>query len=117
MRSSSALFPRNFRKDYPLAVRGEGCFIFTADGKKYLDAAGQAAVVSIGHGVASVGRAMAEQVARLEFAHTSQFSTPVAENLARRLLRRPEAWRNRGRPGSGAAFHQRDRAWLRPERW
>ncbi|MBZ5522971.1 MAG: aspartate aminotransferase family protein [Acidobacteriia bacterium] len=98
MRSSSALFPRNFRKDYPLAVRGEGCFIFTADGKKYLDAAGQAAVVSIGHGVASVGRAMAEQVARLEFAHTSQFSTPVAENLARRLLDlAPEGMRRGGR--------------------
>lgn len=84
--SPSALFPRNFRRDYPLAVRGEGCFIFTSDGKKYLDAAGQAAVVSIGHGVPSVGRAMADQAARLQFAHTSQFSTPVAENFARRLL-------------------------------
>jgi adenosylmethionine-8-amino-7-oxononanoate aminotransferase len=82
----SSLFPRNFRKDYPLAVRGQGCWIFTADGKKYLDAAGQAAVVSIGHGVQSVGRAMAEQAVQLAFTHTSQFHTPAAEKLASRLL-------------------------------
>lgn len=31
---SSALFPRSFRKAYPQAVRGEGCYIFTAAGKK-----------------------------------------------------------------------------------
>jgi len=34
-----ALFPRNFKKEYPIAVSGEGCWITTADGKKYLDAA------------------------------------------------------------------------------
>src|SRR5215467_15887567 len=82
----SSLFPRDFRKDYPLAVRGKGCWIFTADGKKYLDAAGQAAVVSIGHGVQAIGRAMAEQAGQLAFAHTSQFHTPVAEKLAARVL-------------------------------
>jgi adenosylmethionine-8-amino-7-oxononanoate aminotransferase len=80
------MFPRNFRKDYPHAFRGEGCWIYTSDGKKYLDAAGQAAVVSIGHGVASIGQAMAAQAAQLAFAHTSQFHTPVAEKLAERLL-------------------------------
>lgn len=83
---SQALFPRSFRKVYPQAVRGQGCYIFTADGKKYLDAAGGAAVVSIGHGVAAIGRAMAEQAEQLAFAHTSQFHTGVAERLAARLL-------------------------------
>src|SRR5258708_10192882 len=82
----SSLFPRNFRKDYPQAVRGEGCFIFTAHGKKYLDAAGRAAVVNIGHGVASVAKAMAEQASQLAFAQSSQFTTAAAETLARRLL-------------------------------
>ncbi len=92
-----ALFPRSFRKTYPEAVRGEGCYIFTADGKKYLDAAGGAAVVSIGHGVAAIGRAMAEQAARLAFAHTSQFHTAVAERLAERLRRMaPPAYREAG---------------------
>lgn len=82
----SSLFPRSFHKDYPHAVGGEGCWIWTTDGKKYLDAAGQAAVVNIGHGVESVGRAMAEQAVRLAFAHTSQFHTAAAEKLAARLL-------------------------------
>lgn len=82
---TQAFFPRNFRKVYPQAVRGEGCYIFTADGKKYLDAAGGAAVVSIGHGVAAIGRAMAKQATQLAFAHTSQFHTAVAEQLAARL--------------------------------
>jgi len=95
---SQALFPRSFRKTYPQAVRGEGCYIFTADGKKYLDAAGGAAVVTIGHGVAAIGRAMAEQARQLAFAHTSQFHTDVAERLAARLRRlAPPAFRDVGR--------------------
>ncbi|HET7871727.1 MAG TPA: aminotransferase class III-fold pyridoxal phosphate-dependent enzyme, partial [Terriglobales bacterium] len=94
----SSLFPRSFHKDYPQAVRGEGCWIWTADGKKYLDAAGQAAVVNIGHGVESVAKAMAEQASRLAFAHTSQFQTPGAEKLAARLLAlAPKGMRNGGR--------------------
>ncbi|HEY2171242.1 MAG TPA: aspartate aminotransferase family protein [Candidatus Angelobacter sp.] len=94
MPNHPALFPRNFKKEYPIAVRGEGCWITAADGKKYLDAAGQAAVVNIGHGVASVGRAMAEQASQLAFAHSSQFHTTEAEKLAARLLAlAPEAMR------------------------
>ena len=80
-----AQFPRSFRKDYPEAVRGEGCYIFDSRGQKYFDAAGGAAVVSIGHGVGEIGRAMARQAAELAFAHTSQFHTEVAERLAARL--------------------------------
>src|SRR3984885_5378183 len=83
---SDGLFPRNFRKTYPQAVRGEGCYIFTADGRRFLDAAGGAAVVTIGHGVASVARAMAVQAERLAYVHSSQFETSVAAELSRRLL-------------------------------
>jgi hypothetical protein len=86
MSNDSALFPRHFQKELPLAIRGEGCWLFSADGRKYLDAAGQAAAVNIGHGIAEIGRAMAEQSARLAFAHTSQFHTESAEKLAARLL-------------------------------
>jgi len=71
---------------YPQAVRGEGCFIFTADGKRYLDASGGAAVVTIGHGVESVSRAMADQATRLAYVHSSQYQTGVVETLAHRIL-------------------------------
>ena len=98
MPNHPALFPRNFKQAYPLAVSGEGCWISAADGKKYLDVAGQAAVVNIGHGVASVGRAMAEQALQLAFAHSSQFHTAAAEKLASRLLAlAPEGMRRGGR--------------------
>lgn len=98
MTNRSALFPRNFKKDYPVAVRGEGCWIHAAGGKRYLDAAGQAAVVNIGHGVPEIGRAMAEQASRIAFAHTSQFHTDVAERLAARLLAlAPPSFRKGGR--------------------
>jgi adenosylmethionine-8-amino-7-oxononanoate aminotransferase len=86
MSNDAALFPRSFHKAIPVAVRGEGCWLFSADGSKFLDAAGQAAVVNIGHGVPEIGRAMAEQSTQLAFAHTSQFHSAPAERLAARLL-------------------------------
>src|SRR2546430_3970455 len=39
----------------------------------------QAAVVSIGHGVPEIGRAMAEQSSQIAFAHTSLFHTVRSE--------------------------------------
>jgi adenosylmethionine-8-amino-7-oxononanoate aminotransferase len=83
---SSSLFSRNLRKQYPVAVRGEGSWIIDSEGRRYLDASGQAAVVSIGHGVQEIGRAMAEQSNRIAFAHTSQFHSEPAERLAARVL-------------------------------
>jgi len=83
---SSALFPRNFKKSFPIAVRGEGSWIISSDGRKYLDASGQAAVVSIGHGVQSVAAAIAAQASQIAFAHTTQFHSASAEKLATRLL-------------------------------
>ena len=98
MPMSSALFPRNFKKTYPVAARGEGCWIVDESRRRLLDAAGQAAVVNIGHGVAEIGRAMAEQSAQIAFAHTSQFHTEPAEKLAARLLAlAPANFRNGGR--------------------
>jgi len=82
----SALFPRDFRKEFPVAVRGEGCWIVAADGRRYLDASGQAAVVNIGHGVKEVAEAMAAQAGEVAFAHTAQFHSEAAEKLAARLL-------------------------------
>ena len=73
-------------RDYPAAVRGEGVYLWDTQGHRYLDFAGSAAVNFIGHGVREVGRAMARQVAKLEFVHSSQFITPLAEEFAREVL-------------------------------
>lgn len=98
MSTDSALFPRKFHKDFPVAVRGEGSWLFSADGRKFLDAAGSAAVVNVGHGVPEIARAMAEQASQLAFAHTTQFHSEPAEKLATRLLAlAPPNFQNGGR--------------------
>jgi len=95
---TTSLFSRNLRKPYPVAVRGQGCWIVDASGRRYLDASGQAAVVSIGHGIAEIGRAMAEQSSKIAFAHTTQFVSEPAEKLAARVLAiAPANFRNGGR--------------------
>jgi adenosylmethionine-8-amino-7-oxononanoate aminotransferase len=95
---TQAQFPRSFRRTYPSAVRGEGCRLILADGRRILDAAGSAAVVSVGHGRKEVAEAMAAQAAQLAFAHTSQFHTAIAEQLAERLLAlAPAPFRKGGR--------------------
>jgi adenosylmethionine-8-amino-7-oxononanoate aminotransferase len=82
----SSVFRRSFRKTFPSAVRGEGVYLWDTEGKRYLDFSGSAAVNLIGHGVPEITAAMMEQARQLEFAHTSQFTTPVAEAYARELL-------------------------------
>jgi adenosylmethionine-8-amino-7-oxononanoate aminotransferase len=77
---------RSFRRPYPIAVRGEGVYVWDADGKRYLDFSGSAAVNFVGHGVREIADAMLEQARQLEFVHTSQFTTPVAEEFAAELL-------------------------------
>jgi hypothetical protein len=84
--SYSALLRRSFRKTFPPAVRGEGVYLWDARGKQYLDFSGSAAVNFIGHGVAEIAAAMTSQAKQLEFVHSSQFTTPVAEEYAAQLL-------------------------------
>jgi adenosylmethionine-8-amino-7-oxononanoate aminotransferase len=86
IQARSAVFRRSFRKEFPAAVRGEGLYVWDAQGNKYLDLAGSAAVNFIGHGVPEISAAMAEQATKLAFVHTSQFTTPVAEEYAQELL-------------------------------
>ena len=60
--------------------------MWDTEGNRYLDFSGSAAVNFIGHGVPEIAAAMAEQARQLEFVHTSQFTTPIAEQYAQELL-------------------------------
>jgi adenosylmethionine-8-amino-7-oxononanoate aminotransferase len=82
----SAVLHRSFRRSLAAAARGEGVYVWDVEGKRYLDFSGSAAVNFIGHGVPEISAAMSEQAAKLEFVHTSQFTTPVAEEYAKELL-------------------------------
>ena len=65
-----------------VAVRAEGSTIWDAAGRPYLDAAGGAVVVGVGHGRRSVAEAMADQAGRLAYAHGSAFTTEALEAYA-----------------------------------
>ena len=84
--ADSAVLQRSLRGMFRLAARAEGVYIWDSEGKPYLDFSGSAAVNLIGHGVKAIPAAMAKQAANLEFVHTSQFTTDVAEEYARELL-------------------------------
>ncbi|MDQ6680777.1 MAG: aspartate aminotransferase family protein, partial [Pseudomonadota bacterium] len=70
----------------PVAVAGHGITIVDAEGREYLDASGGAAVSCLGHGHPDVIAAMHAQIDKIAYAHTSFFTTEVAEALADELL-------------------------------
>ena len=77
---------RIIAQDYPVAVSGHGVTITDAEGRDYIDASGGAAVSCLGHGHPDVLRAMHAQLDKLAYAHTSFFTTEVAEELAATLV-------------------------------
>lgn len=90
----SSVFYRDPAASYPTAVRGEGMYLYDAEGKRYLDMSGGAAVSCVGHGHPDVVRAVREQAEKLAFAHTAFFTNKPQEELASRLATRfaePEA--------------------------
>ena len=81
----SNVFRRSVDPALPVAVRAEGSTIWDADGRAYLDAAGGAIVVGIGHGRESVARVMAEQAGRVAYAHGTAFTSEPLERYAAAL--------------------------------
>lgn len=80
------VFPRHTQNLPPVAVAGEGCYLIDADGKRYFDGSGGAAVSCLGHGDPVVTEAIKEQADRLAFAHTGFFTSAPAEELANLLI-------------------------------
>ncbi|MBN8491696.1 MAG: aspartate aminotransferase family protein [Burkholderiales bacterium] len=78
---------RQMHHALPVAVAGEGLYLIDAQGRRYLDASGGAAVSCLGHGHAEVRAAMHAQLDQLAYAHTSFFTTEAAEQLAEMLVR------------------------------
>jgi hypothetical protein len=82
----SHVFHRSPGHRYPTVVRGEGVYLFDANGKRYLDGSSGAAVSCLGHGDAEVIAAIAAQAKTLAFAHTSFFTNEPMEALADELV-------------------------------
>jgi adenosylmethionine-8-amino-7-oxononanoate aminotransferase len=66
----------------PVVVGGRGIELVAADGRRFIDACGGAAVSCLGHGHPVVTRAIARQAETMAYAHTSFFTNEPAEALA-----------------------------------
>ncbi|MDP9145244.1 MAG: aspartate aminotransferase family protein [Actinomycetota bacterium] len=71
--------------ELPTAVSADGAWITDAAGRMYLDAAGGAIVVGIGHGDSDVAEAMSSQTLALDWVHASAFTTEPVEEYAEAL--------------------------------
>ncbi|HEU5319623.1 MAG TPA: aminotransferase class III-fold pyridoxal phosphate-dependent enzyme, partial [Methylomirabilota bacterium] len=74
--------------EFPVAVRAEGVHVWDRSGRRLLDAAGGALVVTVGHGVPEVATAIAEQAHRLAYVHGTELTSEPLEALATELARR-----------------------------
>jgi adenosylmethionine-8-amino-7-oxononanoate aminotransferase len=78
----SHVFYRKLTRDYPRIVRGEGCYLFDAEGNRYLDGCGGAYVVNIGHGVSEIADTLACQAATLAYVNGTVFTHDPVEQFA-----------------------------------
>ncbi|MBK5186987.1 MAG: aspartate aminotransferase family protein [Gemmatimonadaceae bacterium] len=66
-------------------MRGDGCYLWDANGRQYLDGCGGAFVANIGHGVREIGDAMAAQASRIAYVNGTAFTSEPVEALASEL--------------------------------
>jgi adenosylmethionine-8-amino-7-oxononanoate aminotransferase len=71
--------------DVPIIVRGEGAYIYDAQGKRYLDALAGLFVSQLGHGRTELAEAAAKQAKELAFMPLWSYAHPTAIQLAERV--------------------------------
>jgi adenosylmethionine-8-amino-7-oxononanoate aminotransferase len=69
----------------PVIVRGEGAYIWDANGRRYLDGLAGLFVVQVGHGRTELAEVAAKQAAELAFFPLWSYAHPRAIELAERL--------------------------------
>jgi len=89
--ATSFVLHRDASRVLPTAVRGEGPYLFDADGKRYLDGSGGPGVSCLGHSHPRVVEAMRRQAEALPYAWTGSFTNEPMEALAEALVREAPA--------------------------
>src|SRR4051794_33036664 len=72
----------------PLVDRAEGLYVWTQDGRRFIDGSSGPVAVNIGYGNANVLAAMKRQMDKTTFAYRLHFENEPAEELASELARR-----------------------------
>ena len=70
---------------YPIIVRGEGCYVFDDDGKRYLDGLAGLFLTNVGHGRREIADAAYKQANELHYFSLWSFLHPAAIQLAAKL--------------------------------
>ena len=83
--TSEPLLHRDPTQHYPVMVRGEGIYLYDADGRRYVDGTAGATNVTLGHGRGRIADAMAQQARQLAYCFSTQFTNEPALQLAQRL--------------------------------
>ena len=83
---TKALYRHSLDAEFPVAVKGDGVYLIDAQGKRYLDGSGGAAVSCLGHSNERVRVAIKSQIDAVAFAHMRFFSNEPMEALAEELV-------------------------------
>src|SRR5437879_9340860 len=75
-------------ENLPRIVRGEGSYLYDADGRRYLDGSGGPAAFSIGHGNREVNAAITEQLEKVACGYRYLFTSEPLEELTNLLRER-----------------------------
>ena len=85
----------HFYQRPPVLVRGEGAYLFDAEGRRYLDCFSGVTVVNAGHSNPEIVEAAVDQLRQLQHTTTVYLTEPMLE-----LARASPSW---PRPACGAA--------------
>ncbi len=72
-------------QDVPIITHGEGCYVYDANGKKYIDGLAGLFTSQIGHGRKEIANAVAEQAEKIGFFPIWSYGHPGAIELAKRV--------------------------------
>jgi adenosylmethionine-8-amino-7-oxononanoate aminotransferase len=72
-------------RDLPVLERGEGCYVWDADGERWLDGLSGLFCVNIGHGRVDLAEAAARQMRKLAFATNWGYAHPPSIEAARMI--------------------------------
>lgn len=73
------------RQEIPVITRGEGCYLWDAHGKRYLDGLSGLFTVQLGHGRKDLAKVLQEQAETLEYFPIWSYAHPPAIELAAKL--------------------------------
>lgn len=79
---------RKLNSSIPIIDRGEGIYLFDAQGKKYIDGSSGALVTSVGHGQQEIADKIHQQILKVAYVNGNHFHSELCEELASKLCSR-----------------------------